>query len=83
VYHPGDALAVPPVRVSTVLAPAAAPWLKLAELLDFVRACEPDRTIGIHDAMLSEIGQQGVENWVRSKGGTEYLRLTPGSTVEL
>jgi L-ascorbate metabolism protein UlaG (beta-lactamase superfamily) len=83
VYHPGDALHVPVSEVSTLLVPTAAPWLKLAEGLDFVRAVKPQRAFSIHDAMLSKIGEAGVDNWMTNKGGTEYARIPVGSSVEV
>jgi L-ascorbate metabolism protein UlaG (beta-lactamase superfamily) len=83
VYHPGDALHVPRKAVSTLLVPAAAPWLKLAEALDFVRAVGPARAFPIHDAMLSDIGLQGFDNWMRMKGGTDYARLDIGATADV
>ena len=83
IYHPGDALYVPTVAVSTLLVPVSAPWLKLAEALDFVRAVTPARAFPIHDAMLSEIGRQNVDHWLRMKGQTDYARIPIGSAVEL
>ena len=83
VYHPGDALHVPSSEVATLLVPTAAPWLKLAEGLDFVRAVKPRRAFSIHDAMLSRIGEAGVDNWMTMKGGTEYARIPVGSSVEV
>jgi len=83
VYHPGDALYVPSSEVATLLVPTAAPWLKLAEGLDFVRAVKPQRAFSIHDAMLSRIGEAGVDNWMKMKGGTEYARIPVGSSVEV
>jgi L-ascorbate metabolism protein UlaG (beta-lactamase superfamily) len=83
VYHPGDALSVPDVPVDTLLVPASAPWLKLAEALDFVRAIKPRRAYPIHDAMLSVIGQQSVERWMTAKGDTDYAWLAPGDAVDL
>src|SRR5258705_7119278 len=74
IYHPGDSLHVPRKAIATVLVPAAAPWLKLAEALDFVRAIAPARAFPIHDAMLSDIGLSGFDNWMRMKSGTEYAR---------
>ena len=82
-YHPGDALHVPRKAVTTVLVPAAAPWLKLAEALDFVRAIAPKRAFPIHDAMLSDIGLAGFDNWMRMKGDTDYARLSSGETTDL
>jgi L-ascorbate metabolism protein UlaG (beta-lactamase superfamily) len=83
VYHPGDALHVPDAAVDTLLVPVSAPWLKLAEALDFARAVAPARAFPIHDAMLSEIGAAGVDRWMELKGGTDYRRLAPGESTEL
>jgi L-ascorbate metabolism protein UlaG (beta-lactamase superfamily) len=83
VYHPGDALHVPEQAVETLLLPVSAPWLKLAEALDFVHAVRPERAFPVHDAMLSEIGAAGVDRWVDLKGGTDYRRLAAGESVEL
>jgi L-ascorbate metabolism protein UlaG (beta-lactamase superfamily) len=80
-YHPGDALFPPDADIDTLLVPAAAPWLKLAEALDFVREVKPRRAYPIHDATLSEIGQDGFDNWVRLKGGTDYARIPVGGSV--
>ena len=83
VYHPGDALFVPDVPVDTLLVPASAPWLKLAEALDFVRAIGPRRAYPIHDATLSVLGQRSVGGWMAAKGGTDYTWLAPGDAVSL
>jgi L-ascorbate metabolism protein UlaG (beta-lactamase superfamily) len=83
VYHPGDALHVPEVAVDTLLVPAAAPWLKLAEALDFMRAVAPRQARPVHDAMLTEIGHAVVGRWLENKGGTEYARWAPGDSLPL
>ncbi len=83
VYHPGDALHVPDVEVETLLLPVGAPWLKLAEALDFVRAVGPARAFPVHDAQLSDIGNAGADRWVGMKGGTEYRRLAPGESAQI
>ena len=82
-YHPGDALHVPDVEVATLLAPVSAPWLKLREALDFVRAVAPARAFPIHDAMFSDIGNAGVDRWMVNEGGTDYRRLAAGESTEL
>ena len=82
-YHPGDALHVPEVEVATLLVPVSAPWLKLREALDFVRAVAPARAFPIHDAMFSDIGNAGVDRWMVNEGGTDYRRLAPGDSTEL
>jgi L-ascorbate metabolism protein UlaG (beta-lactamase superfamily) len=81
VYHPGDALHVPTEPVETLLLPACAPWLKLAEAIDFVRAVGPARAHPIHEAMLSDVGQASTDRWLDLKSGTEYSRIPIGQTV--
>ncbi|HEY2675075.1 MAG TPA: MBL fold metallo-hydrolase [Rugosimonospora sp.] len=83
IYHPGDALFRPDSAVETLLLPASAPWLKLAEALDFVRDIKPKRAHPIHDALLSEIGLSAFDNWANLKGGTSYTRLEIGEPVSL
>ena len=83
VYHPGDSTFVPDRPVETLLVPTMAPWLKLAEAIDFVRAVRPARAYSIHDAMLSERGQAGVDRWLAMRGETDYGRITPGDAVDL
>jgi L-ascorbate metabolism protein UlaG (beta-lactamase superfamily) len=83
VYHPGDALHVPDADIETLLVPAAAPWLKLAEALDFTRAVAPRQAHPIHDAMLSDRGQATVGRLFALKGRTDYRLLAPGESVEV
>ena len=83
IYHPGDALHVPDVEVETLLVPVSAPWLKLREALDFMRAVAPARAFPIHDAMFSDIGNAGVDRWMANEGGTDYQRLAAGESTEI
>lgn len=61
-YHPGDALTTPPVRVDVCCVPVSGPWLKLGEAIDFVRAVKAPRNLGIHDRMSSDAGLRIVDN---------------------
>jgi L-ascorbate metabolism protein UlaG (beta-lactamase superfamily) len=80
VYHPGDALHVPDRPIETLFAPAQAPWLKLAEALDFVKAVRPKRTFQLHDGMVNERGLGGLKGWFeRAVKGFRYLE--PGETA--
>ena len=69
--------------MDTLLVPASAPWLKLGEALDFVRAVKPRRAYPIHDATLSVLGQQNVAGWMTARSGTDYTWLAPGDAVSL
>jgi L-ascorbate metabolism protein UlaG (beta-lactamase superfamily) len=82
-YHPGDSLFVPQTPVETLLVPAGAPWLKLAEALDFVRAVKPTRAFPIHDAMLSPIGHRNFDGWMEYKGNTDYARIPLGEAATI
>jgi L-ascorbate metabolism protein UlaG (beta-lactamase superfamily) len=58
VLHPGDAYIDPAgAQVDVLCTPLGAPWLKLGEVVDYVRHVQPGRVVVVHDAMLSAIGQ--------------------------
>jgi L-ascorbate metabolism protein UlaG (beta-lactamase superfamily) len=50
-FHPGDALTVPSRRIEVLAIPAAAPWMKLSETVDYLRAVAPRTAIPIHDGV--------------------------------
>jgi L-ascorbate metabolism protein UlaG (beta-lactamase superfamily) len=52
--HPGDALIVPSEPVQVLALPTAAPWLKSAESVDYLRAVSPPIAVPIHEAVLSD-----------------------------
>jgi L-ascorbate metabolism protein UlaG (beta-lactamase superfamily) len=83
VYHPGDSFFVPDAGVETLLVPLSGPWFKLAEAIDFVRAVKPVRAFPIHDAMLSDKGLAGMDNWLAMKGETDYARIAEGDSVTI
>jgi L-ascorbate metabolism protein UlaG (beta-lactamase superfamily) len=51
--HPGDALTVPDVAVDVLCLPTAAPWLKAAEAVDYLRSVRPRLALPIHEAVLA------------------------------
>ena len=81
VYHPGDALAVPDVAVSTLLIPMQASWLKTEEAVAFLRAVRPDRAVGIHDGQVNDRARQSINYWLATEGDTDYRWLSPGTTL--
>lgn len=50
--HPGDALFTPGEPVDVLATPAAAPWLKISEAVDYLRAVAPNRAVPIHQAII-------------------------------
>ncbi|MBR7839450.1 MBL fold metallo-hydrolase [Actinospica durhamensis] len=85
VYHPGDAYHVPPTPVETLLLPTSGPWTKVGEAADYTREVKPRRLIQIHEAMLSEIGQQSMTRFFSPSMLTEVpLTIVPtGETIAL
>ncbi|MET7395090.1 MBL fold metallo-hydrolase [Dactylosporangium sp. NPDC005572] len=81
IYHPGDSFHVPDEEVATLFVPVSAPWLKLAEAIDFTRAVKPERAFALHDSLLVEAGQQMVTGHMNRLSGTHYTRLDPGTTI--
>jgi L-ascorbate metabolism protein UlaG (beta-lactamase superfamily) len=57
VLHPGDGLDPPGRAVDVLLLPTAAPWLKLAEAVEYLRAVAAPVAIPIHQAILAKPGK--------------------------
>jgi L-ascorbate metabolism protein UlaG (beta-lactamase superfamily) len=86
VFHPGDALTVPEEPVPTLLVPVHAPWSKVAEVIDYVRAVHADQAYALHDGLLNDAGLGLYAGLLGERGPgtpTPYSRLTPGESVEL
>jgi L-ascorbate metabolism protein UlaG (beta-lactamase superfamily) len=85
VFHPGDSFTVPEEKVATMLVPVSAPWLKFAEVADYIQATVAVRGYAIHDAVLSEFGLGLVGSLLAVVSGPHapVTRLEPGTTVEL
>lgn len=64
--------------------PVSAPWLKLAELIHYLRAASPALAVPIHDAILSDAGRALVDRLLGTLAGSiDYRRLAPGESVSL
>jgi L-ascorbate metabolism protein UlaG (beta-lactamase superfamily) len=86
VFHPGDALTVPDEPVATLLLPVHAPWSKVSEVIDYVRAVQADQAYAVHDGLLNDTGLGSVGRLLGEGGPgtpTPYSRLAPGDSVEL
>ncbi len=51
--HPGDALLVPDEEVHVLATPAAAPWMKISEAVDYLRAVAPTHAVPIHQGIVA------------------------------
>ncbi len=86
-YYPGDSFTVPEgVAVDVLAVPVGAPWLKIAEAMDFVLAVRPRRAFATHEMVLSTAGKaMGGDRirWAVEQGGGDYVALEPGDSLDL
>lgn len=85
-YYAGDSFTVPEgVAVDVLAAPAAAPWMKISEAMDYVQAVAPRRAFPTHEMLLSQAGK-ALSNtrlgWAVEQGGGRFLPLEPGDTID-
>jgi L-ascorbate metabolism protein UlaG (beta-lactamase superfamily) len=86
VFHPGDALTSLPLAPDVLLLPVSAPWLKIAECIDYARDIGAARSIAIHDAVYSEAGLGIVDGHLGrflAPRDQEYRRLAIGESLDV
>ena len=84
VFHPGDALTVPPTVPDLLFLPVSAPWLKVSECIDYAREVGSPRSLAIHDAVYSEAGLGIVDGHLArflAPLQQEYVRLRAGEEL--
>lgn len=85
-YYPGDSYTIPEVSIDVLACPSSAPWLKIADVIDFLNQVRPKRCFPTHNALLSEAGHQlynsRIEQITTEHGG-EFRYLVPGASWEI
>ena len=67
--------------VDLLLLPVSAPWLKVAECIDFARDVGAPRSLAIHDKVYSDVGLAMVDGHLSRMLGERaqtFVRLQPG-----
>jgi L-ascorbate metabolism protein UlaG (beta-lactamase superfamily) len=85
-FHPGDAFTEPGQPVEVLAVPAGAPWLKLAEAVDYLRRVGPRVAVPVHEKLLSERGVAAHYRQLEGLGAgdrTSFRNLDDGRPVEL
>ncbi|GIH24865.1 MBL fold metallo-hydrolase [Acrocarpospora phusangensis] len=85
-FYPGDALTPPGGEVPTLLLPTSAPWLRLYDMVEYLRSVHPARAYSTHDGMLNEIGHRLIDGWLESEGDklkADVRRIHVGDDVEV
>lgn len=83
--HPGDSLFVPERKVDVLAVPAAAPWLKISESVDYLRAVHPRVAVPIHQGVVAQEARGIYYGRLTEMGpgGTEFRVLPEESSVEV
>ena len=82
-FHPGDSFTLPPGEVDVLAVAIDAPWLKLAEAVDYVRAAGPRVAVPIHEGETVDPGKYAGMLAAFSPDGTTVRRLTRGEATDL
>lgn len=80
----GDSFDMPPVKVEVLAAPIAAPWMKLGETVEYIKANQPKIVLPAHDALNSEFGNSVCDNWIGKiceENGATYKAVHFGEIV--
>lgn len=85
-YYPGDSFTEPETKVALLALPVSAPWLKLAEVMDYINVVKPTVAFPTHNAILSDTGENMVEQMLsgvaQSYSGSLHP-LAPGQSIEV
>lgn len=81
-FHPGDAFTVPDVPVDVLGLPVGAPWLKVAEAVDYLREVAPRVAVPIHEAVLAMPESQYERFRQLALDGTTVTVIEPGDAAE-
>ena len=77
-FHPGDEIDTVPEGVDVLAVPLMAPWGKVSETIDFVRAVGARFVIPIHDGLLNDRGFALLADRVALMGAGEFVPLGSG-----
>jgi L-ascorbate metabolism protein UlaG (beta-lactamase superfamily) len=80
--HPGDALFVPDEPVDVLATPAAAPWLKVSEAVDYLRAVAPNQAVPIHQAIIAPNARGAFYGRLTEMTDTEFRVLDEETETE-
>ncbi|MFD0361662.1 MBL fold metallo-hydrolase [Nocardia sp. GCM10030253] len=83
--HPGDSLWVPPVPVGVLALPAVAPWMRISEAVDYLRAVNPRTAFPIHYGIIVPEAQGIFFGRFAEMGPaeTEFKVIQPEDAAEL
>lgn len=75
--HPGDSLFIPGEPVDVLALPAAAPWMKISEAVEYLRAVRPQHAIPIHQGIVNPSAYSLYYQRFIEMGRTDFRPLKP------
>ena len=85
-YYPGDSYTIPENKVKVLACPTSAPWIKIADVMDFIAAVKPETLFPTHNALLSDNGHELYNHRiseVTKENGGNFVFLKPGQSLEV
>ncbi len=76
IYYPGDSFHLPEKRVPILAAPIYGPWMKISDVINFIRGFSPMYVIPVHDAPLGDAGFEIHERHIKNFSG-ENVKFIP------
>lgn len=80
--HPGDALFVPDEEIDVLALPATAPWMRISEAIDYLRAVNPQRAVPIHQGILQDFAYPLFYTRFRDMADADFQVLPHEDAVE-
>lgn len=83
-FHPGDTYEYRPDGVDILALPLSAPWAKVSETVDFVKAITPRTLFPIHDCTIADVAYDIYWSHVANHGGVDDVqRLAQDGSLAL
>ena len=84
-YYAGDSYTPPDVKVKVLACPTSAPWLKIGDVMDYIKELKPAICFPTHNALLSQLGHDLNNSRVKlvtEENGGEFKYLEVGQSLE-
>ncbi len=83
-FYPGDSLTLPERPIEVLALPLVAPWLRVGEMVDYLRAVGPKVAIPVHDAITSAPAiYLGAAERLTAGRGIEVRLVENGTSTEV
>jgi L-ascorbate metabolism protein UlaG (beta-lactamase superfamily) len=85
-YYAGDSYTPPDVKVKALACPTSAPWLKIGDVMDYIKEIKPAICFPTHNALLGQLGHDLNNSRVKQvteEHGGKFVYLEAGQSLEL